>query len=354
MRRILKKMKAAYYPVAAIIISLILGGVLIALLGFDPLTAYKGMLKGSVGSISAFCVSLNKSVPIILTGLAFAVANRSGLVNLGAEGQLYIGAMSAVLVGAYIEMHPALHLSLVLLVGFISGALYGTIVAVLKNRFDANELIVTIMLNYIAISFVEWLIDEPFRGPSTQGNFPQSATILDSAKLPKLFEGVRLHAGVIVVIIALLVYWFFLWKTTKGYEMRVVGLNPSAAAYAGMDIGKNRIRAMFLAGGFAGLAGAVELCAVQFKIIYGFSSNFGFDGIAVALLGNGTPIGILLSGLLLGMLRAGADKMQVLTSVPSSTLQVIQGMIILFVVGRKLFNISRLKKKRQQNKVEGK
>lgn len=346
------RMKTVYYPLAALVVSLVLGGLLIAFLGFSPFTAYYGLLKGSVGSLSALCESLNKAVPIILTGLSFALANRCGLINLGAEGQFLMGAMCAVLAGSYVELPTPLHITVVVLAGFLGGALYGAIVGFLKNHFGANELIVTIMLNYIAASLVDYLIAGPLRAQSSQGNFPQSATVLETAKIPKIFPGVRLHAGILIALLALLLYFVFLWKTKQGYEMRVVGLNPTAAVCSGMSLQANCLMAMAFAGGFAGVAGAIELSAVQYRIIEGFSSNFGYDGIAVALLGNGSPIGIFLAGILLGALRAGANKMQVLTSVPSATLQIIQGMIILFVVGRKLFEIpEKHKGKHNQNRT---
>lgn len=336
-QRLLGKLKGLYYPLVAIAVSLIIGGVFIALLGFDAVTAYKGLLKGAAGNPGAFCESMNKAVPIILTGISFAIANSCGMVNLGAEGQLHIGAMCAVFAGVYVQLPPAMHPLFMVFAGALGGALWGMIVGALKNRFNANELIVTIMLNYIATSLVEYFISGPFRGQSTQGNFPQSAMICESARIQKLFSGVRLHAGVIYVLIALVVYYLFLKKSKLGYEIRVVGMNPTAADYAGISIRKSRLIAMAVAGAFAGIAGAIELGAVQYRILEGFSSNFGYDGIAVALLGNGTSVGILLSGILLGMLKAGANKMQVLTSVPSSTLRVIQGVLIIMVVGRKLF-----------------
>ena len=339
-RKLADNLKKLSYPLMAIIISLLIGGVFLRFLGFNPISVYSGMVTGSVGNLRTISDSLNKSVPIILTGLSFAIANRCGLINLGAEGQLHIGAMASVLLGAYVKLPIYIHLPLVMIVGFLGGALFGMMVGYLKNRFQANELIVTIMLNYIAASFVAYLIANPLRGQSSQGNFPQSEMVMPSAQMPTLFPGLRLHAGFLVTLFALLFFSIFLWKMSRGYEMRVVGLSKTAGIYAGMDLNKNVILAMILAGGFAGLAGAIELTAVQFRIVDGFTSNFGYDGIAVALLGGGTPIGILLSGILFGTLRVGANKMQVMTSVPSATIQVIQSLIILFVIGKNLLEFA--------------
>lgn len=331
------KPETIIYPILALLISMILGAFLMLILGFDPILAYRGLIYGSVGSLNSLCESFNKAVPIVLTGLSFALANRCGMINLGAEGQLYIGALVSVIIGAYVKAPAGFHMIISLLAGFMGGALFGSIVAFLKNRFKANELIVTIMLNYIAASFVSYLISGPLRGDSSQGNFPQSALVSESAKIPTIFDGLRLHGGIVVALIGVMFYYIFLWHTSRGFEMRVVGLNYTTAECSGINIETNRFVAMVFAGGFAGLAGATELLAAQFRILEGFVSNYGYDGVAVALVGNGTPVGILLSGFLFGALRNGANRMQVLTSLPSATLQVIQSLIVIFVVGKQMF-----------------
>lgn len=341
-------LEKSYYPLISIIMALLGGGIIISALGFSPIDAYKALIKGSFGNANAIGETLVKASPLIFTGLSYAIAKRCGIINLGAEGQLYIGALTGTLAGTMLTGLPmVVHLPISIAAGFLGGALYGVIVGVLKTRFGASELITTIMLNYIAINIISFCVTGPMKDVESS-TFPQSKAILASARYPQLMEGSRLHAGIFVVIIALVFYYFFMWHTTRGYEMRVIGLNSTAGMYAGMNLKTNSILSMFLAGGMAGIGGSMEIMAVQFRLIQDFSSNYGFDGIAVALLGNNSPIGIALSGILFGALRSGSSKMQMLAHVPSAVIYMIQGFIILFVIGRELFNLSKLIKNKKQ------
>ncbi len=339
-KRLLDHLKALYFPVAAIVMALVGGGIIIAAMGFHPFGAYLNLLKGSFGSVNAISETLIKACPVVFTGLSYAIARRCGLINLGAEGQLYIGALAATLVGTNLQGLPLpLHLLLTLIAGFMGGAVWGVLVGILKVRFGASELITTIMFNYIAIQFVSYCISGPIK--DTAGTLPQSRSILTSAQLPRLLSGTRLHAGVIVAILGILFYYFFMWKTTKGYEMRVIGFNPTAGEYAGMNLRTNSVLAMAVAGGFAGLGGCIEIIGMQLRLMPNFSTGYGFDGIAVALLGANSPVGIALSGILFGALRSGSGKMEMLSKVPSAVIYMIQALIILFVVGRSLFDFSK-------------
>jgi simple sugar transport system permease protein len=344
------------YPLFSIILALLLGAGIINAMGFDPVFAYKSLLDGAFGNINSIGETLLRTTPLLFTALSYAIAKRCGIINLGGEGQLYIGALSGTIVGVYVNGLPSiLHLPLTLLAGFLGGALWGLIVGILKMRFGASELITTIMLNYIALNLVNYFITGPMKDP-TPGAPPQSAPILEVARLPRILANTRLHAGILIALLGLLAYFIFFWHTTKGYEMRVIGLNPQAGSYAGMDIKKSGLLAIFLAGGLAGIGGCSEIIGVQFRLIQGFSSNYGFDGVAVALLGNGSPIGIGISGLLFGALNAGSGKMQIFAKVPSAVVQMIQGMIILFAVApalskwlkQKGLNILPKKKKNQE------
>lgn len=336
-------LKSSYYPLIAIVMAMLGGAIIISTLGFNPIHAYQNLIKGSFGNMNAIGETLIKASPVIFTGLSYAIAKRCGLINLGAEGQLYVGGLLATMAGTMIHGLPIfIHLPLALIAGFIGGAIFGMLVGVMKTRFGASELITTIMLNYVAINFISYMVTGPMKDTAS-GTFPQSKQILESARLPRLMAGSRLHAGIFIVILALLFYYFFMWRTTKGYQMRVIGMNSTAGQYAGMNLKSNSIMSMFLAGGMAGLGGAIEIIALQFRLMQGFSSNYGFDGIAVALLGNNSPIGIALSGILFGALRSGAGKMEMLAKVPSAIIYMIQGFIILFVVGRELFNLSKLR-----------
>lgn len=339
-------LKSSYYPLIAIVMALLGGGIIISVLGFNPIHAYQSLIKGSLGNNNAIGETLIKATPLIFTGLSYAIAKRCGIINLGAEGQLYMGGLTATMVGTMVDLPLPIHLPLTLIAGFLGGALYGMLVGVLKTRFGASELITTIMFNYIAISLVSYAVTGPMKDVAS-GTYPQSRQILESARLPRLMAGSRLHAGIFIVILALVFYYFFMWRTTKGYQMRVIGMNSTAGEYAGMNLRRNSIMSMFLAGGMAGLGGCIEIIAVQIRLIQGFSSNYGFDGIAVALLGNNTPTGIALSGILFGALRSGSGKMEMLAKVPGAVIYMIQGFIILFIVGRELFNLAKFVKNKK-------
>jgi simple sugar transport system permease protein len=327
----IKACKSLLIPVSSVLLALIAGGIIIAVFGFNPFDAGVNLLMGAFGTPNAIGESLVKTIPLIFTGLGYALAARCGMVNIGAEGQLYMGGFLSTLAGAYITGLPAfIHLSLAVLAGFIAGGLWGLLAGWLKVKFGANEVITTIMLNYIAQYWVSFLVSGPMKEPP--GAFPQSPPIAATAVLPRIISGTRLHLGIFLALGCVYIFYFFLWKTTTGYETRVVGINPEAAFYAGMRPSKNILLGMFLAGGFAGLAGTCEILGIQLRMIANFSPGYGFDGIAVALLGQNTPIGIVLAALLFGVIRAGANLMQMNSRVPVPVVSIIQGLVILFVI----------------------
>ena len=342
-----KAFDSIYFPVISILAAFLIASVVFLILGFDPIVAFGGLISGSFGSLSALGETLNKATPVILTGLSYAIAQRCGIVNLGAEGQVYIGALCAVLAGTELSLPAPLHIPVTLLAAFLGGALFGTLPAIMKNRFGSSELITTIMFNYVALYFVHYLIAGPIKDLEATSNFAQSKQMLASAQLPRILPGTRLHAGIIVAILALVLYHFFLFHTTRGYEMRVIGLNRTAGECAGMNRKTNTLLSMFLAGGLAGLGGACELMGVQLRIMENAFNNFGFDGVAVALLGSNSAGGILFSGILFGSLKSGATKMQMKSGAPTATIYMLQGLIILFVVGKKLFDYHKLQKKKK-------
>lgn len=340
-----KLFDSVYFPVMSIGASFVIAGIVIALLGFDPIAAYAGLISGSLGGLNTWGETLNKAVPVALTGLSYAIAQRCGVVNLGAEGQVYIGALCAVLVGTEVQLPGPLHIPLTLAAAWLGGALFGMLPAIMKNRFGSSELITTIMLNYVALYLVHYMIAGPIKDIDSVSNFAQSKQLLETAQLPRLLEGTRLHAGLIVAILALIFYQFYLFHTVRGYEMRVIGLNRSAGACAGMNCKTNTLLSMIYAGGFAGLGGACELMGVQLRIMENAFNGIGFDGVAVALLGSNASGGIALSSLLFGALKSGANKMQMKSDVPTAIIYMLQGLIILFVVGKKLFDYYKLNKK---------
>ncbi|MDR1900087.1 MAG: ABC transporter permease [Treponema sp.] len=311
-----------------------------AVMGFDPVRVFGSLINGAVGNRNSISETLVKATPLIFMALSFAVSVRCGIFNLGANGQLYIGAIAGTLAGTgFPFLPPAVHIPLMLLTGIIGGGLYGALAGWLRNQFGVNELIATIMLNNIAVQVTAWCVAGPMKDPLIAAvSTPQSALLPQSVKFPVILPGTRLHAGLLVAVLVITAFYFFLWKTAKGYEMRVVGLNPQAARYAGMNVKSNHLLAMFLAGALAGMGGCVELMSVQGRLISMFAGEIGFDGVAVSLLGANTPGGIAAAALLFGMLSSGANKMQMLAKVPNAAVFIMKGLIILFVVGRELFS----------------
>jgi simple sugar transport system permease protein len=325
-------------PFLAVVTALIIGAILIMLTGSSfsqTVEAYAALLQGSVGSVKAISETLTAATPLILAGLSVAIAFRAGLFNIGAEGQMLVGGMCAVFVGFSITGLPIyVHLPLALLAGFIGGAIWGFIPGVLKAKTGAHEVIVTIMLNYIALRLVDFFLKtELFQREGR--NDPVSKTVEASAQLTQMLgwmnPALRVHLGLIVALIAAGFIHWLLFRTTTGFEFRAVGANPNAARYAGMSITKVYILVMMIAGGLAGLAGSGQILGVLDRATPGFSSNIGFDGIAVALLGRSNPWGVVAAAVLFGGLRAGGQQMQVSADVGIDLIAVIQALIIMFV-----------------------
>lgn len=356
-------------PLLAIISGLVLGGLIVALtteevysawrsspieaikVGWDAAwTSYRALFTGAIGNpsrivdafqsgdaleirraINPFFESLNKSVPYIFAGLAVALGFRAGLFNIGAEGQLFMGAVFAVYVGYSVTGLPAIiHIPLALLAGALGGGLWGFVPGFLKAKTGGHEVINTIMMNYIAFRLSEYLLRGPMQRPDSFN--PVSPFIQDSAKLPRFFEDpIRFHLGFFIALgVAYLVYWL-LFKTRWGFDLRTVGANPHAARYAGMNIVIVTIVAMSLSGALAGLAGANEVLGLNYNLAVAFSSGYGFDSIALALLGKSHPLGVVLAAILFGTLRNGAIQMQVLAGIPIDIISVMQAMILAFI-----------------------
>jgi simple sugar transport system permease protein len=315
-------------------------------------TAYGSLFEGSIGSPAQMLAALQSgdskqmaqaffpifdslvtTTPYIFAGLAVAVGFRCGLFNIGVEGQLFIGAICSVWVGIVVKDVPAIiHIPLALLAGAAGGAFWAFIPAILKAKTGAHEVINTIMMNYIAFRLSEWLLSDkgPLKRPEDAN--PISPFIEQSAELPKFFpDPIRFHLGFFVALgVAAFIYWF-LFKTTLGFEIRTVGANPNAAKYAGMSITRNLIVAMCLSGALAGLAGANEVLGLNHNLALAFSSGYGFDSIALALLGKSHPLGVVLSALLFGTLRSGATRMQNIARIPIDIISIIQALIIAFI-----------------------
>jgi len=281
-------------------------------------------------AIYPFTESLVLSTPYIFAGLAVAVGFRCGLFNIGAEGQFFMGALGAAFVGYSVEGLPAyIHLPLALLGGAVAGGLWGAIPGFLKARFGAHEVVNTIMMNWIAFRFSDWLLTGPMQA---KGYRPVTPSIAVTAELPRFFpDPLRFNWGFVLALLAAVFVYWLLFKTTLGFEIRAVGANPDAARYSGMSVMRNFVLVMATSGALAGLAGAVQVLGVDHWVGQGFSAGYGFDSIALALLGKSHPLGVVVAALLFGVLRGGATSMQSLARIPIHIVSVIQGMVIIFV-----------------------
>ena len=329
--------RAAYAigtPLLAVVTAFALGAVVIAVTRGDVLKAYQGLWEGSLGRPQSVSESLVWATPYIFGGLAVALAFKAGLFNIGVEGQIALGSLASVYVGYAVKDVPfPAHLVLAVAAGTVAGALWGAIPGVLKARTGAHEVIVTIMLNYIAIQMTSFLVGGVMKDPNPLIANAQTPKILQSARLPALLgdPAYRVHWGFVLAIVAAVGVWWLLKKSTLGFEIRTVGANPQAARYAGIAVGRTMVVAMALSGGLAGLGASLEVVGLNFYHTAGFSVGYGFDSIAVALLGRSDPFGVLPAALLFGALRAGASRMQFLSQIPIDIINVIQALVLIFV-----------------------
>jgi simple sugar transport system permease protein len=327
----------AVMPVLAVVIALLAGAVMLLLLGVNPIEAYAAMISGVFGSVSGLTQALVKATPLLLVGLGICIAFRASVINIGAEGQIILGAVMATWFSLAFRSWPGwILLPATILVGFLAGAFWGFIPGVLKARFQVNEILSTVMLNAIALQLMNLLIRGPLIDPAgiTAGTYlAQSERLPEQAWLARLVPQTLLHTGLLIAIGLAFVVYIFLWRTTIGYRIRAVGLNPDASRYAGVSVPVFQALSLTLAGGFAGLAGVIEVLGVHHRLLEGITSGYGFSGIVAALFGGLHPIGTIPASILFGGLLVGADKMQRAVQVPSALIDAILGLIVLFVVG---------------------
>jgi ABC-type uncharacterized transport system permease subunit len=319
-------------PVLAIFTALVVSSAVMLTSGTDPIEAFLALGEGAFGSQDAIIETLIKTAPFILAGLGIALAFRGGLFNIGVQGQLFMGSVFAVFVGYSVNLPAILHIPLALLAGMLGGALWAAIPGWLKARQGAHEVITTIMLNFIAARVINWSIatEGPLRAPRTP--VPETPAVFESARLPVLIADSRLHAGVIIALVAAGVVYWLLWRTVTGFEIRTVGANPSAARYAGINVEWNIVLTMMISGALAGLGGGIQVLGLApYNFTTGFNVGLGFDSIAVAVLGGIHPFGVVLAAFLFGAMDAGARLMQLRTKVPIDIITIAQGLILAFV-----------------------
>ena len=338
-----------FVPIIAIFLGLLVGAIVMLMSEHDPIQGYIALWHGIFGSSYSIGETIRQISPYILAGLAVAFAFRTGLFNIGVEGQLIVGWFAAAYVGMAFELPAIIHLPLALLAAAVAGALWGLVPGILKATLRVHEVIVTIMMNYIALHVVNALIKSISGGSFKLEKINQTAS-LRSEFLSNLTDFSTLHYGIIVALLMVVVMWLILEKTKTGYELKAVGFNEQASRYAGMNTNKNIVLSMVISGGFAGLGGAMEALGTFGNISsMGGFTGIGFDGIAVALLGANTPLGVIFGATLFGSLKYGSNNMPNAAGIPVEIVSIVIALIIFFVASGYIIRVvlNRMSKKKE-------
>ncbi len=331
-----QKIYVVLRTLCAFLLALILGGLVFFLAGFNPLQVYKLIFKGAFGSGDAILGTLSYATPLLFTGLAFAFAQHAKVMNLGTEGQLYIGAIVAALIGGYMAPLPRfIFLPMILIASCLAAGLFAALAGFLSNRFGANMVIVTLMLNYVAQLFCSYLVNNPL--VDEQG-IARTAKLPPEASIGKLVEGHYLSSAIVIGVILVIVIWFILNRTKLGYQMHFMGTNRLSAETAGINTARMLVVTLLISGALAGCCGATQVMGVQYRFTDGFSSGYGFEGIAVAALAGNNPIMVLFSAILWGGLKSGASAVNRIASIPMDVISIIQALIVVFMVAPKLMD----------------
>ncbi|MBM7552688.1 ABC transporter permease [Thalassobacillus pellis] len=335
-------------PVISVILGLLFGAFIMLGFGYNPINGYLALWEGAFGDSYFFGETLRQVTPYILSGLAVAFAFRTGLFNIGVEGQVIMGWLASVWVGLAVDAPMIIHLPLAVIAAGVAGAAWGFLPGLLKAKLGVHEVIVTIMLNYVALYTSNAIVRNVITdGRDRTERIPETAS-LSSEWISSLTQYSRLHYGLLIALFAAAVMWFMLNKTTRGFELRAVGFNQDASRYAGMNVGRNIILSMVISGAFAGLAGAMEgIGTFGYQSVKGGFTNIGFDGIAVALLGANAAIGVILAAILFGTLKVGALNMPTGAGVPSELVDIVIAMIIFFVASSYMIRWFILKMKKE-------
>ncbi len=346
------RLQSVLVPIYAVFLALVVAGVVIVAVGSNPLEAYWALLRGMFGTADRINASLGRSTPFIGAALAVAFAFRAGLFNIGAEGQLLVGATAAAWVGTFswlADLPGPIAIALIIVAGIVGGGLWGGIPGVLKARTGAHEVITTIMLNSIAVLTVRWLVNsqDPVILRDTSSSVPRTETLPRSARLPELIDtNPPLHLGFVIAIVLCALVWFILRRTSFGFEVRTVGTNPDAAKYAGIGVNRTIVAVMALSGAFAGVAAAGEITGTSGFLSPGVFVGIGFDAIAIALLARAHPFGIILTSLLWGSMLSGAGLMQQESGLSINAVRIVQALVLLFVAAdvivRTIFRVRQL------------
>lgn len=334
---------------AAILLSLVIAAVIMAIVGYNPVEAYSAMLEGAFGSRNSIANTLAKSTPLIFVGMSCAYSNKGGIFNIGGEGQLYMGAFVSTIVALALPDAPGIVMIILCIVAaMFAGGLVGAFNGFLKAKLQINEVIVAIMLNYIIRFFTSYWVNGPLKQEGAQT--PQTAPVNESYMFTKLIPKTQLTTAFLLAVAAVIIIYVFFEKTRMGYNIRAVGENGLAAQASGIAMTATIIMTMGVSGAFAGLAGMTEVFGKTGNYIDGFSPGYGFTGIAVAFLGKNNPFGVLLGAILFGIIEAGSMKMSYKAGVSTSMINVMQGLVILFVATPNLMSFMNMKKRKGGNK----
>ncbi|WP_440895380.1 ABC transporter permease [Amphibacillus sp. Q70] len=337
-------------PIISVFLGFLAGAIIMLIFGYNPIEGYIALFDGAFGNPYALGETVRQTTPLILTGLAIAFAFRTGLFNIGAEGQVFVGWLASVSVGIAFDLPAIIHIPLAILAAAVAGSLWAAVPGLLKATRGVHEVVISIMMNYIALHSCNYIIRNVL---SDNGDASERISETASIKSPWLTELMgysQVHWGFIIAIIAVVAMWFILEKTTTGYELRSVGFNRHAANYAGMNVKKNIMKSMMISGVFAGLAGAMEgLGTFGYMHAHGAFANLGFDGIAVALLGANTAIGSVFSAILFGSLKIGALRMPTVAGVPSELVEIVIALIIFFIASSYIIRWVLLRLKKEEN-----
>jgi simple sugar transport system permease protein len=343
----------ALLPVFATLAALLVGAVMLLFLKVNPLQAYQALWVGAFGSSNAFAETLVKATPLLLVGIGICISFRGDVINIGGEGQMIIGAILATWVGLTLTGLPGwLVITLAMLAGFLGGAVWGGIPGFLKAYFNVNEILSTVMMNAIAVQLMNFLLRGPMIDPSQAelaSKIPQTARLLEIFRLPRLVP-TRLHLGALIAVALAFLVYILLWRTTLGYRIRAVGQNPHASRYAGIQVPRYVVLALLLSGAFAGLAGAIQVYGVNYRMITdgsssGFTGSAGFNGIVAALFGQLHPVWTIPASVLFGALLVGANSMQRVVQVPSALVIALNGLVVVFVVSSEIWRRRRQRRR---------
>ena len=349
MKKLANRIGEELLPLVAVPVAFLVGAIMLVLLRANPLEAYGALLSGAFGDVSGLTQTLVKATPLLLVGLGVVIAFRGGVINIGGEGQMIVGALATTAVAVGFRDWPGyLLLPLCMLAGAISGGIWGGIPGVLKARLGVNEILTTVMMNAIAFQFANFMLRGPMIDPAeieAGTRIAQSALLPTQVWLIRLVPRTLLHGGAILALVLAVVVFIFLWRTTIGYRIRAVGLNPLASRYAGIPVPFYQALALILGGVFAGLAGSVEVLGVQHRMMEGLSGGYGFSGIVAALFGSLHPLGLIPASVLFGGLMVGADQMQRTVQVPAALIDTLLGLVVLLVVGSKIWASNRARRR---------